>query len=453
MLQKDYGNIFDDLENSSFETSPQGRGRLEDVENTDASLGKQQFFKYHDQQYTNSESASAPGHLSSANDGLEKWRKGSKQSECEEKNNDDDANTVYSAIASATSSSPASPVPKRGFVRENNDSDEERESKRNPNRKDSCINKRPFACPFWKLNPAKYHDCFNKKLHKIRRVKQHLVRIHMPEFYCDCCLRVFLTEQEKLTRWENKTTSCVFDKSRTFNGVTYGQRIKLSRKSKPHLSDSEQWFAIWHIVFPDRQKPSSPYIDQGLSEDLCQFREFSENRVPALFIEELQTQGLVVQGNEIVPLLQGAINRIQSAIFEEWLASRPTAWRPSGSSRSFESVSQQQTLAMPGSRSDGGVGVAFQRSSSRSGENAGNSRSAFERGILDPGQLLETENQTDYSLVLDSTQSAHQNFPQDLGGFSSSIAGPFNYSTRDAWSDSPNEFFGFEITDPNASDL
>jgi len=50
-----------------------------------------------------------------------------------------------------------------------------------------------LACPFWKLDPSKYWNCFSKELRETRNIKQHLQRRHSP-IYCEKCLTIFGNE-------------------------------------------------------------------------------------------------------------------------------------------------------------------------------------------------------------------------------------------------------------------
>lgn len=133
--------------------------------------------------------------------------------------------------------------------------------------------KKLLACPFWKLDASKHRGCFRMKLSSIPRVKQHLSRNHIPEFYCEYCLLISLDEESHQRHVMSRLCS---PKSCEFNDLTHVQQRRLSKKSKSKLSESDQWFVIWDIVFPDQPRPASGYVDQDLSEDLCQFREYAQ---------------------------------------------------------------------------------------------------------------------------------------------------------------------------------
>ncbi|KAK5659155.1 hypothetical protein OQA88_1245 [Cercophora sp. LCS_1] len=96
-----------------------------------------------------------------------------------------------------------------------------------------------FACPFLKYDPDKHAGCSHFKLSRIRDVKQHIKRKHE-------------SEQSK------------------------GQKAALKTKSDPKQDFRRQWYAIWNILFPGKQDPSSPYVDSCRSEELNSLLRFWE---------------------------------------------------------------------------------------------------------------------------------------------------------------------------------
>ncbi len=53
-------------------------------------------------------------------------------------------------------------------------------------------NKPLLACPFYKWDAHKYHDCLRYGLRRIKDVKQHVYRRHTkPDLYCAVCYQVF----------------------------------------------------------------------------------------------------------------------------------------------------------------------------------------------------------------------------------------------------------------------
>ncbi|KAK4221306.1 hypothetical protein QBC38DRAFT_377349 [Podospora fimiseda] len=182
-----------------------------------------------------------------------------------------------------------------------------------------------LACPFWKLDPMEHKACFRMRMDKISRVKQHLTRKHLPAFYCERCMLVLPDEQAHLAHIQ--IMNCSFQSER-FIGITHRQQRELSRKSNSNLSVTDQWFAIWGIVFPNTPRPLSAYMDPDLSEDLCRFREYAELHGPQLIEEEIRSSqiegiNLELEGPGDSALLQHVISRGLNRIFENWLGARP----------------------------------------------------------------------------------------------------------------------------------
>ncbi|KAK8051634.1 hypothetical protein PG993_003019 [Apiospora rasikravindrae] len=196
------------------------------------------------------------------------------------------------------------------------------------------VSRKHMACPFWKRDARRHRDCFKLKLDGIARVKQHLSRSHYSESHCERCKLVFASNsaRENHLRFEQ----CQWRGSDALEGISHKQRNDLSKKSKPGQSESDRWFAIWVILFPGEPAPSSAYIDPDLSEDLSEFRLYSENNGTRILMEELERGELtddlrLSEGNR--HLLRAALSRGQDMVFEAWLATREP---PSCNSASFD---------------------------------------------------------------------------------------------------------------------
>ena len=181
-----------------------------------------------------------------------------------------------------------------------------------------------LACPYWKLNPTKHRSCFSKRLTRVRDVKQHLSRNHTPDFYCTRCSTIF-EDEDSLGEHTTQATGLFCTPSTILEGITYRQRSLLSRKSNPKLSEDGQWFAIWEILFPNRQQPKSPYMDLNLSEDLCRFREYCHHRGDEIIVEEIQASELwrtEMSDDERRRHLRMAVAIGLELLFDEWNSSQ-----------------------------------------------------------------------------------------------------------------------------------
>lgn len=213
-----------------------------------------------------------------------------------------------------------------------------------------------LACPFWKRDARRHRDCFTLKLDGIPRVKQHLSRSHYSENHCERCKAIFGSNasREDHLRYEQ----CQWRGQDALEGLTHQQRHDLSRKSKPHHSESEKWFAIWEILFPGQPMPTSAYMDPNLSQDLSEFRLYAQSHGTQILIEELEREDLSheLQSSERnEQLLRAALSRGQNLIFDAWLASRESP------SSIPASITDTQESGTPGqSIADSGIAMRSQ---------------------------------------------------------------------------------------------
>ncbi len=150
-----------------------------------------------------------------------------------------------------------------------------------------------LACTFWKSDPVKYRGCFTLKLHGIPRVKQHLTRNHTPIF-CQRCLAIF-QDHDSLEKHvgAQETLPCTLKRLAQLDGISPRQQQELSRKLDSSLTEPERWFKIWDIVLPRRARPSSPYMDDQLSEDCAAFHNHCLSRGPEFLAREIETSGIM----------------------------------------------------------------------------------------------------------------------------------------------------------------
>ncbi|KFY30042.1 hypothetical protein V494_08306 [Pseudogymnoascus sp. VKM F-4513 (FW-928)] len=145
---------------------------------------------------------------------------------------------------------------------------------------------RLFACPYLKLDPVKHANCCTKKLRRIRDVKQHLSRRHTPDRYCQRCLSTNFCDEQTLQGHVDLNT-CLRNDPTALEGISNEQQKRLSRKSDSKINEEGQWFVIWEILFIRRARPSSAYMETGLSMELGLFREYCSTHGPSTIEEEL----------------------------------------------------------------------------------------------------------------------------------------------------------------------
>ncbi|KAK3314013.1 hypothetical protein B0H66DRAFT_449378, partial [Apodospora peruviana] len=164
-----------------------------------------------------------------------------------------------------------------------------RNKKRSDSGSGSTAAQRFLACPYWKREPQRSRDCCKLKLKRIRDVKQHLHRRHTPGFYCEVCYAIFPDDDSHQDHI--LLSQCRRQPNTQLDGISHAQQRALSRKSNPSLTEEEQWFDIWKILFPAFQHPFSAYIDAELSADLCLFREHWQRTGHEVLLDTLRRHG------------------------------------------------------------------------------------------------------------------------------------------------------------------
>lgn len=115
-----------------------------------------------------------------------------------------------------------------------------------------------WACPFSKWKPLTYRKCCQYIPKDVSRVKQHLRRYHERPSYCPVCWEVFKEEGEYECHIQRR--GCSPQPRKDIERITPAQHKQLERRSEKQLSKSEQWYAIYEILFSGQPRPNSPYI-------------------------------------------------------------------------------------------------------------------------------------------------------------------------------------------------
>jgi len=133
-----------------------------------------------------------------------------------------------------------------------------------------------YACPFFKADPLKYRQCgLRCRLTHVNYVKQHLTRSHARPLYCQRCGET-VPNISALQRHASQTTPCTArELSLPREGLDKDKlhEVSLLRRGDP----VQRWYSTWDVIFPDRERPASPYITgDGVSDIMtCIFRRFS----------------------------------------------------------------------------------------------------------------------------------------------------------------------------------
>jgi hypothetical protein len=206
-----------------------------------------------------------------------------------------------------------------------------------------------LACPFAKKDPLHYRVCYRQTLTKISYVKQHLSRNHRTPIYCPICMGVFENEEDRDVH--TRARSCEERPVAHWEGVSEAQKRQLQKKVPAKMSEKEQWFTIWDIIFPGLPRPQSPYVDSELSEELSAFRDFASGQGPAVLLGHLRTAGYALdsrdQGLELTGFLATVIADGLQIIFERFAEARQTESQR-GAASDLPETSQARTDSQDG---------------------------------------------------------------------------------------------------------
>ncbi|KAH7117482.1 hypothetical protein EDB81DRAFT_701814 [Dactylonectria macrodidyma] len=124
---------------------------------------------------------------------------------------------------------------------------------------------KPFACPFYRMDPVRHVDCISRKLHRIHDVKQHLHRRHSLEFSCTKCWEWFSSSRQR----EKHLRSGPCESRHAPNNIEYMSskaQDLLTRRVDRTLEGNEQWYMIWGMLFEDEDKTRNPYLGSLVEE-------------------------------------------------------------------------------------------------------------------------------------------------------------------------------------------
>ncbi|KAK6849054.1 hypothetical protein PG995_012887 [Apiospora arundinis] len=132
-----------------------------------------------------------------------------------------------------------------------------------------------LACHFYKMNPKQHASCAAKTFQNISAVNQHLRKDHIPKgrHTCDACFQSF--PSDGALQSHAKSGYC-----------------------RPTGGSPAKWYTVWDRLFPELERPRSPYID--LYHDIDQFVQYSvrtlPDSMPELAPQERQKFAVLLQG-------------------------------------------------------------------------------------------------------------------------------------------------------------
>lgn len=175
-----------------------------------------------------------------------------------------------------------------------------------------------FACPFQKFDPHKYHKCLKYRLNRIKDVKQHIYRQHTQRpYYCALCYEFFITSDDRDEH--SRRAGCKRRPQPQFEGITEDQRNELKKSSPRKKPLHEQWFEVWDIVFPGRQRPQSAVIGNYVEEMIPLLRDlWNEKRTEII-------SGVIDTRCERNQVDSGLLEDIMDSVFDRFEAEKTRA--------------------------------------------------------------------------------------------------------------------------------
>lgn len=147
---------------------------------------------------------------------------------------------------------------------------------------DAADNTRFWACLYYASDPHNHFRCLGKyALRRFADIMQHLERCHcLPLFYCPKCWQKQTNKAARDSHVRNCSSPNLPRPERLYDDKL--EQLKDMLKSRRGSTEEDKWFAMWDMIFPDRPRPHSPYVEQGMAEPAGVLRR---NNEPALHAE------------------------------------------------------------------------------------------------------------------------------------------------------------------------
>ncbi|KAH6969249.1 hypothetical protein DER45DRAFT_46337 [Fusarium avenaceum] len=127
---------------------------------------------------------------------------------------------------------------------------------------------KPFACPYFRLDPIRHIECLSRKVNRIQDLKQHLVRRHYVQ------------------KFESQATDD------NIEGVSQSAQRSLRVRVDRRLPPEGQWLTVWHILFKGIDPGLGPYLGNTEEEIIGITREIYRRRSNEAVSRFLKQEGL-----------------------------------------------------------------------------------------------------------------------------------------------------------------
>ncbi|CAH0019620.1 unnamed protein product [Clonostachys rhizophaga] len=133
------------------------------------------------------------------------------------------------------------------------------ESAANAHAQDSPSSNTFLACPYYKMDPARYSRCYRKdELHRFADVKQHLIRAHiLRKNHCTRCWAEF--DDFESYRSHTSRSNCQEEPGPE---PLLPMEVERLREDTMGGSKVQKWYWLWDNFFRGHEPPPSPFLDQ-----------------------------------------------------------------------------------------------------------------------------------------------------------------------------------------------
>lgn len=164
---------------------------------------------------------------------------------------------------------------------------------------------RELACHYYNMNPKQHSTCVAKTFPNSASLMEHLRTRHSPRgpHSCNACFQPFPSEAALHTH----TTSGV---CRPTGGV-YVDKLPTVVRRRGTLAS--RWYVVWQQLFPDFERPCSPYadrnheIDQFVQSCMRLLKTATPELAPQSVVALLQNESLRWRSESAEPLDHGLI--------------------------------------------------------------------------------------------------------------------------------------------------
>ncbi|VUC29612.1 unnamed protein product [Clonostachys rosea] len=200
-----------------------------------------------------------------------------------------------------------------------------------------------FACPLYRKYPLQNMDCVNRKLTRIRDVKQHLLRRHLA-FRCPIC-NIPLPSAARKDEHIQEQNCKPAESAERFgpDGITQEVHDILKKRSHRGKAPTTKWFEVWEIIFGDTNREERPFLGPMMEETARLMRDVWAKERRAIVQDVIQDAGddqaeTEEQMEAMMAMFEQVQDRFQTRIHE--LTSRDTS-----SEKGSPVMAASQTLA------------------------------------------------------------------------------------------------------------